>query len=500
MKRKSLFIVVIVVLFQAFVPSFLYAESIDNSTKQPEVCSWPSEMMSNYFNFQYEAINILLWSKANERTLSVSFSGRGLFSQKILSLSAIDLVASSFLSNVLSSASNLLTSAVLVLLVSASVVQSNLEWLAILFKDRPVVRDYKEMLDIETQLFDVAYFRSKQINLLRPIEWDMLRGFRELVDKYEDKWLFAERTRSPIDITMADIILDLLSMNAAMKHFITAGSGLGAYYWCLWVYDKNNCSKDTAVLKFSESAINQLSSDYKEVRSFSACNPFLSSFVSSIDKAVSNGKDSVKTSFQDVKDSMNNLKWALVGGGRWNFKNNRKGLCDWISDYEMAQLRAYRWQNRRCWGRVDVSVDVWDISSALMEVKQYSKEKKSQREQKGKQKSLNNTISEGGSIVKDLSSMSSTSEKEDWYYERYWSDINPKFNPNFSLELESHFEDIFEETMNRYWQSLENAISSDISSLFPKGKWILDQIDTTMWNTDNLKNVLQKIADKQCSG
>jgi hypothetical protein len=42
--------------------------------------------------------------------------------------------------------------------------------LAILFKDRPAVRDYKEMLDIESQLFDFAYFRSKQINLTRPLE------------------------------------------------------------------------------------------------------------------------------------------------------------------------------------------------------------------------------------------------------------------------------------------------------------------------------------------
>jgi hypothetical protein len=51
-------------------------------------------------------------------------------------------------------------------------------------------------------------------------------------------------------------------------------------------------------------------------------------FVSSIDGAVSNGKDSVKNSIQDVKNSMNILWGTLVGKGRWNFKNNRSNMCE----------------------------------------------------------------------------------------------------------------------------------------------------------------------------
>jgi hypothetical protein len=32
------------------------------------------------------------------------------------------------------------------------------------------VRDYKKMLDIETELFDIAYFQSKEINLTLPVQ------------------------------------------------------------------------------------------------------------------------------------------------------------------------------------------------------------------------------------------------------------------------------------------------------------------------------------------
>ena len=77
-----------------------------------------------------------------------------------------------------------------------------------------------------------------------------------------------------------------------------------------------------------------------------------------------------------------------------------------------------------------------------------------------------------------------------------WSDYNPQFSP----ELNSGFENIFEEVIDQYWQSLDNASSSDIVDLIIKGGWLLNQVNETMRKTDELKDVLQDIADKQCSG
>ena len=488
-------------LFRAFSPSFLYVEASGTTTSQPKVCSWPSEMMSNYFNFQKEAINLLLGTKVNERLLKVTFTSKGLFSKEVLGLSALDLIANGIIWNIRSSVSNLLTSAFLLLLVSSSVVQSNIEWLAILFKDRPAVRDYKEMLDIESQLFDVAYFRSKQINLTRPLEWSLAGDLDELIKRYQDLWLLEQG--KPLDggnSSMADVLSDLLMMNAAMKHFIMVGgklwkSGLSAYYWCFWVFDKNNCNKNIFVLKFSQNAVDQLGEDYRDVMGFSACNPSVNLFVSSIDGAVSNGKDSVKNSIQDVKNSMNTLWGALVGKGRWDFKNNRSNMCEWISDYEMAQLRAYWGPNRTCWKWVNASLDLWDFSSVWSEVKWYSKEKKSKNEQKD---NLSKNITSQNKNLAWLSSYMSTQDRKLWWSKMFWDKIG--YNSNFSFELNADFENIFEEVMGQYWQSLENAISSDVSDLVSQGDWLLRQVNTTMNNTSKLKDVLQKIVDKQCSG
>lgn len=503
MKRKYLLIIVLVVLFQAIAPLFIRAEASDINTGQPEICSWPSEMMSNYFNFQKEAISILLETKVNERLLKVTFTSTGLFSKEVLGLSALDLVANGIVWNIRSSVSNLLTSSALLILVSASVVQSNVEWLAILFKDRPAVRDYKEMLDIETQLFDVAYFRSKQINLTRPLSWDLAGDLNKLIKKYQNVWLLG--TGKILDggsSSMADVLYDLLMMNAAMKHFIMVGGklwkwGLSAYHWCLWTLDKNKCDWENFVLKFSESAINQLSGDYRDVMWFFVCNSSANYFASSIDSAVSNGKDSVKNSIQDVKNSMNTLWGALVGKGRWNFKNNRSSMCEWISEYEMAQLRAYWWPNRTCWNWVNASLDLWDLSSALLEVQKFSREKKAKQALENGSIKSTSSNNRNRSIDK-LSSFTSTEEKKQQWYNMFWSGSN--YNPKFSSELNSGFENIFEEVIDQYWQSLNNASSSDISDLVIKGRWLLDQVNETMRKTDELKGVLQDIADRQCSG
>ena len=169
MKKCYAFIIAIVVFFQAVIPSSLYVEAKDG-TDQPEVCTWPSETMSQYFNFQKEAISILWWSKVNTRLLQVKANKEGTFASKLLKLSAIDFLATSIGWQLKSSASNLITSSVLLTFISLSVARSNINWIAILFKDRSIVRDFKQMLDIETQIFDVAYIRSNEVNLTREME------------------------------------------------------------------------------------------------------------------------------------------------------------------------------------------------------------------------------------------------------------------------------------------------------------------------------------------
>ena len=204
-------------LFQSLFPASFFVEAKDD----PEVCWWPSKTMTEYFDFQKEALNLLSVGALEERLLSVSFWSWYLFKNKVLKLSAIDSLASRIVWNVRSSTSNFITSSVLLLLISYSVLDSNFDGLFILFKDRPVVRDYKRMLDIETQLFDVAYSNSKKVNLIGELTWDIKGWIEELVKKYQEKWLLSNDIKLGKEDNMAWIITYLLWMNASMKKFIS---------------------------------------------------------------------------------------------------------------------------------------------------------------------------------------------------------------------------------------------------------------------------------------
>ena len=121
---------------------------------------------------------------------------------------------------------------------------------------------------------------------------------------------------------MAGVLMDLLKMNTAMKDFIAMGDDL---------------SREDLGEYLDKSAIDKLDEDYKEVRGFSVCNSYFKSIkgrLSSITKS-----NSVKTSVEDIKEATERLRKALVEKS-WSVKN-RKGVCDDLSEYEIAQLKAY---------------------------------------------------------------------------------------------------------------------------------------------------------------
>lgn len=167
-------------------------------------------------------------------------------------------------------------------------------------------------------------------------------------------------------------------------------------------------------------------------------------------------------------------------------------MCDWISDYEMAQLRAYRWPDRKCWERVNAS---FDVNTAWLKVEEYSKEKFIQKDEKIDSDNQEKWQTLWASEV--IWSKSTTSERAYLWYKIYWS--GREYNSDFSSELNSNFAGVFEEVMTMYWQAQRDAISSDIPDLMYKWRWILDQIDTTIWNAKDLEDALQKIVKKQCS-
>lgn len=471
MKKKCI-LLALALLIQTVSSGFLYVDASGKDKPESSVCAWPSEMMSQYFGFQNEMRGVLLGSKINERRFKVNIWKGWLFSEQVLELNntALDLVTSSVRNRTRSIASNLITSAVLFELALVSVVQSNADWIGILFKDRPIVRDYKTMLDIESDLFDVAYFRSKQVNLTLPVEWDMVKQLKDVIKKYQDSWLLAENTvELKENVGISHVIRDLLKMNAAMKHFMVYNTeNLSKYRWCMDKSSEKNCP---AVLQFSDEAVEKLKSDY--MWTFQKCN---SHFNVTISKTMS---DSWKSWWQDVEKAMVRLKTAFV----WVVKQE-DDLCG-LSYYEISMIKSYRWDGRTC-----------ENLPSLQTTFPYIWLKKSKQDLRKQQWNSSSTDDEtSGDSVQNKKTTSE--KKQEWFY-IYWT--GSEYNPEYSSTMNSDFLWIYDSIKEEYDQSERNARASDLSNELKKINALIEQIDWVKTQSDALKTQLQLIENYQCTG
>lgn len=470
MKKRYTLLVVLVLIFQTFSLWFLYVDAKDSDSSEYSICAWPSETMALYFDFQNEMRTVLLGSEVNERRFKVTLWTGWLFSQQVVTLSkdtALDLVLNSVWNRTSSLISTAATSAVLLGLSAVSVIQSNTEWLAILFRDRPIVRDYKTMLDIESSLFDVAYFRSKQINLTRPVDGNMVDQFNEVVKKYQDLWLL-DKKATPLkgDVSMSHVIWDLVWMNAAMKHFIVYDAGaLKTFYGCMNKSKDKNCNPP--ILKFSDEAKEKLQNDYRWT--FGKCNKHFNSLISKTTK------DSWKAWSQNVKDAMKRLKNVWVTGWDWPWGDDR--WCD-VSDYEKAQIRAYLWDNWTCDDLVNLQLNLPKKSNQSLR----------------KQQNIDSDwwdTNDGGDGGK------TTSEKrQEWFY-IYWE--WSEYNPEYSLQVHNDFLQIYTWIKTEYEQSQWNAQSSDLSNELVKIRWLIDQLDGVIDISVLLQKQLEQIENYQAN-
>ena len=495
MKRKCIYLIVFVMIFQVFTPSFLFAQSTETTKDLPAVCSGPSEMMSQYFNFQRE-IKTALLSNVDEKRYNVSMWRWWIFTHDALPLpSALDFMASNLRWSTKSSFSTAITSMVLLLLMSSSVLQSNTEWLAILFKDRPIVRDYKELLDIETELFDVAYFQSQAINLLNDMDGGIYKKMGNVIDKYKESWLLWEWLDfTDNSVSMADVLEEMLSMNSYMKHFILypGENTLNQYYWCFW---STKCGKEGAFLKFDKKAIEQLDKDYSNIWIFWACNQYASNFKNSISKSFKNNSDNVSKSYDHVKDAIESLKKLMVW--KWWGASKNKSRCD-LSDYEMAQLRAYWWAWWPCNEKV-VSVQS-NLSNIL---NSFVSEKSVQEQQRENSKTSVDQFVEKNAINWNENLEDNSKEKinKDYWYKNFveGSNYSVPFNyEHFNMDMYNSFIELDETIKNDYEISQNNAISSDLSYELIRIRGVLEQLDSVIKVAEQLREQLKKISDYQC--
>lgn len=508
--------IIFVLVFQACSPLFLYTQAADSKDQNP-VCSGPSETMSMYYAFQREMMAAIWWADISEKRFAVSMDEDGLFSQWVLDLpdwfwDIGDLAASSAWWNIGSLVSAWATTTVLLLLSTVAIVQWAGDWFAILFRDRPIVRDYKTALDIENELFDLAYEMSQKVFITASLEWNLSNNIKAVIEDYQKKWLLSWDSFS-IDssVSISHVIWDLVWMNASIKHFITywkvTWTGwLRTFHWCLNGTKKGECGSK---LEFSEEAINKLGEEYSWLWTFWSCNLLWSSLEDSLSRWLD--PSWVETAIDNLKESLNRLMrpfeniWSLAS------------YCDKLSEYEMAQLRAYYWGNWTCWdknwlGAINLAKG---IKSSIQDNQQNSKESLSQiKEEKAKKrtekkarrqevrdlkKSLRDQKKALKETIPDMTALSSSSWRENYGVSDY------KAWDWYTQDLNEEISSIFMDVIRDYEEARYGISSSDLSYELVEIQALLSQIKSVqdlMWKSkseqDSLYYWLDQVEKYQC--
>lgn len=529
MRKKYYYLFIIIIAFHLIFCPFLWIEAKEYK-EQPDVCSGPSKTMALYFQFQNDMMSAMLWSSIEEKRFYTMKTDWGLFKEKILTLgedgiNAIDMLATTVWWNMQSAWSRITTLTVLLQLAALSVWQSNTEWLRILTKDRVIVREYKRLLDIESSIMELAYYLSKYVNLTSSFEWNLIENVNSVIKRYQELWLL-EKTDNSNRLNWAsisDIMSEMIVMNAYMKHFILFNKWLDDF-------------EPSLIPGFDYSgAIEPLENDYSWLWAFWACNQYAFNLKSTWNKWVKNSQKSLEDSLYDVKQA-----WKRLGAmfGIWNWKNSSQdsNRCD-MSEYEMAQLRAYRWWNRSCktWlvnGNVVSSIQEFirkkqaqqsekekttqltkeernQIKKAEKEAKKEAKKQAKEERKKAKEECYKETwnlrcklsakyawMTDLVSLQKTINNEKNISTKSEVWSELFWTGV--RFNVSYSEWLESDLLEIYSGLMVNYEQSHGNAISSDLSYELVNIKALLDQVEDTSVKMDKLKETLNDIAKYQC--
>lgn len=226
------------------------------------------------------------------------------------------------------SATALITSAFLFELAGLSTLADNSVGLTILFQDRPIVRDWAKLLEVERNLNQTAYHLGQAGEIARTISDTV--ALKQLLKSYEGKGLLEGTEGFSSSLRYMDLLKTLASANIAMKSFLAYNSSV--------LLD----SFKEQGLEFSEKRIQQLKEEYRCVRwtlGFK-CSTSWKLLTKNLKILANSTKMQGNGSLEMIVDSWNELKSALelLPGGV--FANLRgKSSDDYLTDREKALLR-----------------------------------------------------------------------------------------------------------------------------------------------------------------
>lgn len=294
------------------MPFFSYTSAQESQTtceSNPPVCSATPQSMNLYLEFQSDVTGLLKTNNFETATVAISQWEGGIFTNKLLELTGVQNFDDSLAGQALKtfyitsarSATALITSAFLFELSALSTLSDNSVWLTILLHDRPIIRDWAKLLDIERNLNQSAYYLGKAWDIAKTIT--KTKQLRKILKTYEEKGLLQWSDSFPSSIRYMELISNLVSLNLTAKAFLAYGSTKPLENWKF---------KESSIT-LNKKRIEQLKTDYQCTRRNAGfkCNTSRSLLSKDLKILTNSTKEQGKWSRTLIKQSRKNLAQAL---------------------------------------------------------------------------------------------------------------------------------------------------------------------------------------------
>lgn len=341
MKKQISKILIAIFLVQTFASNFFYAAAQEKTCEDnPPVCTATSPSMQIYLEFQKEMATLLATKKFKTATEQVSEWKWWLFTSKILALTGVESFADSLVWKTIRiaditatrSATSILTSIFLFQLSAVTAIMDNTISLTILLQDRPIVRDWSKLLDVERTLSEIAYELWSNWEIANKIT--EVSAFDNIINKYKWEWLIKDATFW-WSIAYTDLILQLTELNSAIKWFL-------AYDSTGMIDEYNNGDYNIEIQK---EWIQELKEEYKCARRtfWFKCSTSWTALKKNLKILTNNTNKQWKWAINQIKDSYKELKQSL-----WNW-SAIKDRFQWkdltLTDKERELLESRYWLN-----------------------------------------------------------------------------------------------------------------------------------------------------------
>lgn len=232
MKRLKLYIVYLFIIWILVQNVFFWYAFANDDQQNCVACNVMPNSMQMFVDFEVELIWILNWVSAEWKSYKTEWRRKWLFSSKFFRVieDFVPSLFSKFSDNAEKSAKVVRTMNISVVILdkmyTSSIMRDSWSSISILFRSKPIVRDYKVLQEIDMSIDDLIWDLGQEDLWNKNISDEVLKEIILLQSKYSQWGQYPIFSKFQVsgDIKYNQLVKWMLKLNSSMKYFLSSNN------------------------------------------------------------------------------------------------------------------------------------------------------------------------------------------------------------------------------------------------------------------------------------